>query len=203
MSSRIQIRRLVFIALFAALFILLSAIKLNVGITPVPFTLQTLGVVLAGVFLGGRDGFLSIALVLALTATGLPLLHGQGGWSLIVGPTGGFLWIFPFCALLTGYVSVRLLRSRLAENRVLSFIVLFIVMELFGSFLAYVGGIPWLMHVTGLSFAKAMTAGCYPYLPGDAVKNVVAAAAAVALRNYLPSLHRDSAPYNGAAGSSY
>lgn len=199
MSSRNGIRRLVFIALFAALFILLSAIKLNFGITPVPFTLQTLGVVLAGAFLGGRDGFLSILLVLALTAAGLPLLHGQGGWSLIAGPTGGFLWMFPICALFTGLISVRLLRSGLARNRFALFVALFIGMELFGSFLAYVGGIPWLMHVTGFSFAKAMAGGCYPFLAADALKNVIAAAAVVALRDHLPSLRARSADSAGAA----
>ncbi|QJC52208.1 biotin transporter BioY [Paenibacillus albicereus] len=182
------LRRIVFIALFAALFVVFSAIQIQLGFSPVPFTLQTMAVALAASFLGARDSFLSLMLVYALTATGLPLIGYKGGLSLFAGPTAGFLWIFPACALLIGLIVPRLLARTAELGPVRTFLGTLIVMELFGSLLAYVGGIPWLMQATGMSFAKAMAGGCYPFLLPDLLKNIVAAAAAVALRSYLPSL---------------
>ncbi|PLT46112.1 Substrate-specific component BioY of biotin ECF transporter [Paenibacillus pasadenensis] len=182
------LRRIVFIALFAALFVVFSAVQIQIGISPVPFTLQTMAVAIAGSFLGARDSFLSIALVYGLAATGLPLIRFQGGLSLFVGHTAGFLWVFPLCALLIGLIVPRLLVRLSGRSPVLTFLAVFAVLELLGSLLAYVVGIPWLMQATGLSFAEAMAAGCYPFLLPDLLKNVVAAGAAVALSAYLPSL---------------
>ncbi|MFX3634256.1 MAG: biotin transporter BioY [Candidatus Pristimantibacillus sp.] len=185
MRTNSNVRSIVFIALFAALFIVMSSIEVKIGL-PVPITLQTFAVILAGVFLGPRNGFISIIVVLALTATGLPLLHGRGGLSYLVGATGGFLWVFPLCALLIGFTTSKVLKSPyFKQNRIAAIIVLFILFELFSSFLAYVVGIPWLMHVTGFSFAKAMLNGCYPFLIGDAIKSFIAVLLTLTLRPYI------------------
>ncbi|OXM16066.1 biotin transporter BioY [Paenibacillus herberti] len=188
MSSVSPLRRIVFIALFAALFVLFSSIQIQIGVSPIPFTLQTMAVALAGAFLGARDGFLSIVLVYALTATGLPMIYGQGGLALLAGPTAGFLWIFPICAFIIGLIVPRILAGAGNRSYFMTFLLVFIVMEVVGSLMAYVGGIPWLMHAADLSFSSAMNGGCYPFLVPDLLKNIVAAAAAVALRSYLPSL---------------
>lgn len=185
MRTSSSIRSTVFTALFAALFIVMSAIQIKVG-SYVPITLQTLAVTLAGAILGPRKSFISIMIVIALTATGLPLFSGKGGLETLTGATGGFIFAFPFCALLIGFATQALFRAEfIMRNRIFSFIALFIVFELFGSFLSYVPGVPWLMHVTGLSFGKAMTAGCYPYLPGDAIKSFVAVIIVLSLKPYI------------------
>lgn len=196
MSTSSNIRSTVFIALFAALFIVMSTIQIKVG-SYVPITLQTLAVTLAGAILGPRKSFLSLILVIALTATGLPLLGGRGGLETLTGHTGGFIFAFPFCAMLVGFATQALFRSEaLMRNRIVAFIALFIVFELFGSFLTYVPGIPWLMHVTGLDFNKAMAAGCYPYLPGDAIKSFVAAIITLSLKPYILRLQSSMASKN-------
>ncbi|WP_042160634.1 biotin transporter BioY [Paenibacillus gorillae] len=185
MRSTSNVRNLVFIALFAALFIAMSSIELRLGL-PVPITLQTLALTLAGAFLGPRNGFFAILIVLALTATGLPLLHGKGGISYLVGATGGFLFIFPFCAMLIGFATRFIFNNdKLRTNRTLTFIALFIAFELFGSLISYVAGVPWLMQVTGLSFQKAMAAGCYPFLLGDVIKAFAAAVITLSLKPYI------------------
>jgi Uncharacterized conserved protein len=185
MRTSSSIRSTVFIALFAALFIVMSTIQIKVG-SYVPITLQTLAVTLAGAILGPRKSFISLVIVIALTATGLPLLSGRGGLETLTGHTGGFIFAFPFSALLIGFATQALFRSKaLMRNRIVAFIALFIVFELFGSFFTYVPGVPWLMHVTGLGFGKAMTAGCYPYLPGDAIKSFVAAIIVLSLKPYI------------------
>lgn len=185
MNRNSSIRSIVFIALFAALFIVMSAIQIKIGL-PVPITLQTLAVTLAGAFLGPRNGFLAMLAVIVLTATGLPLLNGQGGFAVLTGATGGFIFAFPFCAMLIGFAARAALRSSyLQNNRIASIIVLFVIFELFGSFLAYVPGIPWLMHVTDWSFEKAMVGGCYPFLAGDAIKSAIAVVLTLSLKPYI------------------
>jgi biotin transport system substrate-specific component len=180
-----RIRGLVFTALFGALFIAFSSIQVPVG--TVPITLQTLAVMLAGGLLGPVYGFLSIALVVALAATGLPLIHGSGGLSLLLGPTAGFIWMFPIAALFIGIVSDRLFGTgqKLQSSKT---ILLFVGIVIFGIMLVYIGGVPWLAYKLNLTPAKAMAVGCYPFLPGDTLKAVVAAALIRTLRPLLPRL---------------
>jgi len=194
MQSNNNVRSIVFIALFAALFIVMSAIQLKIGL-PVPITLQTLAVVLAGVFLGPRNGFLSIAVVIVLAATGLPLYGGQGGFAALTGPTAGFIFIFPFCAMLIGFATRAILSNEMLQrNRIASSIALFIAFELFGSFLAYVAGVPWLGHVYNLSLPKALAAGCYPFLIGDAIKSFVAVIITLSLKPYILRIQSSISP---------
>jgi biotin transport system substrate-specific component len=187
----LDIRSIVFTALFAALFIVMSTIKIPIPITLVPISLQTLAVMLAGAFLGPRLGFLSIFIVVLLTALGLPLLHGEGGLALIKGVTGGFILMFPISAFLVGLFTSMLLKSGiLTRNKVTGFIMLFVIFEVFGSFLAYVGGVPWLGHVLNKSFAEALVLACYPFLLGDTIKAVLAAIVVMTLHDYVPYLRR-------------
>jgi biotin transport system substrate-specific component len=182
-SSAWNVRGLVFSALFAALFIVFSMIKIPAGINPVPFTLESFAVMLAGGLLGARYGFYSIFTVFILTAIGLPLLHGQGGLSLVMGKTGGFIWMFPIAALLIGWVS-----SRIQGQGIVAFALLFLVMEAFGSLLLYVSGVPWLAYAAGISVSKAMTLAAYPFLLPDLLKAIVASAIVLKLRKYVPPL---------------
>src|SRR5262245_27892298 len=72
--------------------------------TPVPITGQTLGVLLVGAALGFRRGVASLGLYLAEGAAGLPVFSGgAAGAAHLMGPTGGYLWSFPFAAVLVGW----------------------------------------------------------------------------------------------------
>ncbi|MBD2845203.1 biotin transporter BioY [Paenibacillus sp. IB182496] len=183
-----SLRSLVYTALFAALFIVMSYIKIPLGFTAVPLSLQPLAVMLAGAFLGPVYGFLSIFSVIALAAVGLPLIQGNGGLSLMLGFTGGFLWMFPVCAWAVGLATGRLLRSRgLARQKTLRAGALFVTIFFCGS-LSYLAGVPWYTHVADISLSKAMVAAMYPFLPGDVIKAVVATILVLALRAYAPQL---------------
>ncbi len=174
---------MVFTALFAALFIVFSAIKFYWGSSTVPHTLQTLAIMLTGGLLGARYGFNSIFLVVVLTALGLPLLHGEGGWVLITGRTGGFIWMFPIAALSIGWFS-----QRIKGSNWVSFLLLFLVMEVFGSLLLYVSGVPWFAHVMGFSLEKSLALAAYPFLVTDMLKALIATGIVFSLRKYMPRL---------------
>lgn len=182
-KSAWNIRGMVFTALFAALFVIFSAIKVSIGISAVPFTLQTLAIMLTGGILGPRYGFFSIFIVVALTALGLPLLHGEGGWSLLVGGTAGFIWMFAPSALLIGWFS-----EKVRGNNAVQFLSLFAIMVVFGILLLYAGGVPWYAHVADISLGKAISVAAVPFILPDLLKAVVAAAVVLAVRKSVPAL---------------
>jgi biotin transport system substrate-specific component len=91
-------------------FALLTAVGAQVEVphNPVPFTLQTLFVLLAGGFLGARNGFLSMSAYLLAGLAGLPVFSQFGfGVAKILGPTGGYLIAFPVAAWVVGTLTER------------------------------------------------------------------------------------------------
>jgi len=81
------------------------AARLEIPHYPVPFTLQTMLVLLAGAFLGSRNGAWSQILYLASGALGFPVFAGGAfGLLRLVGPTGGYLLAFPVAAAVVGYL---------------------------------------------------------------------------------------------------
>ncbi|GIP31316.1 biotin transporter BioY [Paenibacillus sp. J2TS4] len=181
-TSAVTVRGLTFSAMFAALLVVLSFVTIYTGFSPVPITLQNFAVMLAGAVLGARYGLISVGTVVVLTALGFPLLHGAGGPGLIFGPTGGFIWAYPLAAFFIGYFV-----NRIKGHGIFSFLLLFIVMLAFGSLLLYVPGVPWLAYSAKISLGKAMVLGCYPYLPGDAIKALAAALIVLPVRKLFPA----------------
>lgn len=188
---RLTLRGTAFSALFAALVVVFGFVSIPLGFTPVPITLQTLAVMLAGALLGPRYGFFSMFLVIALTALGFPMLHGQGGLGVLLGPTGGYVWMWPFSALIIGWFVLKIRSQGPA-----AYAAIFVISALFGALLVYVSGVPWLARVAGYSLSKAIAAGCLPYIPGDLIKAAAAAVIVVPLRRVFP-VHR----LTGEAGS--
>jgi biotin transport system substrate-specific component len=85
---------------------LLTAVgaQITIPLLPVPFTLQTLFVLLSGAFLGARKGAAAQVAYLAAGAAGLPVFAGFSGTALhLLGPTGGYLLAFPGAAFLAGW----------------------------------------------------------------------------------------------------
>ncbi|MDT9717354.1 biotin transporter BioY [Paenibacillus sp. ClWae2A] len=178
---KLSLRGIVFSALMAAILVLFGYISIPIGFSPVPITLQTLAVMLAGGLLGPLYGFLSVTMVVVLTALGFPLLHGTGGLAVLLGPTGGYVMMWPFSALLIG-----LLLARINIKGVTGFILAFVVFELFGSLLVYVSGVPWLAYAYKMDLPEAMIQGFYPYIIGDLIKAVFAAIIIAPVRMVFP-----------------
>jgi len=167
---------LAYIALFAAVIAVLGLVPaIQTGVISVPITLQTAGVMLAGAVLGPRRGALAVALFLLVVAAGAPLLSGgRGGLGAFTGPSGGFL-----LGWLPGAFVVGLLAARLPRRRALP--VLLLANAVGGIAVIYAVGIPFLAAVTDTTLGAAAT-GSATFLPGDAVKAVVAALVAERLR---------------------
>lgn len=159
----------------ASLFVALCA-RITIPLlplTPVPLTVQNLGVLLVGLLLGSRRGFAALTFYLIEGMMGLPVFSplGPGGVAQLFGPTGGFLLAYPFVAFLAGYVFERGAKSfvRAATAGLLAEILLF------------VGGLAWLYALTH-SLAKAAFLGLYWFIAAEIIKIMVAAAIAVRWR---------------------
>lgn len=94
------------VAAFAALTALSARVTIETG-GPVPFTLQVLPSILAGLVLGWRDGALSQIAYVAMIAIGLPLDARAIGAAALGGPTAGFLIGFiPTAAVAGGLAQI-------------------------------------------------------------------------------------------------
>lgn len=142
-------------------------------LTPVPLTVQNLGVLLVGLLLGSRRGFVALALYLAEGAFGLPVFNptGLGGLAQLLGPTGGFLMVYPFVAFLAGYVFERGAKTFVRAA----------VAGLLAEILLFAGGLTWL-YVFTHSLAKAAYLGLYWFLAAEVIKVLFAAAIATRWR---------------------
>jgi biotin transport system substrate-specific component len=174
MDSSNQLRMIVYASLFAALTAVGAFLAIPIG--PVPIVLQNMFVYLAGLLLGGRWGLASVGVYLLAGACGLPVFAGGlGGISRFIGPTGGYLIGYLPTVFLIGKMSQK------ANPRIVSDVLAMIC----GTLVLYACGVSWLKIVTGISPAKALALGMYPFLIGDALKIAAAAAIAKSLRPVL------------------
>ncbi|KQM84557.1 BioY protein [Agromyces sp. Leaf222] len=169
-------------AVFAALIAALGLPgALVIGGGAVPITFQTLGVMLAGAILGARKGFLSVLLLIALVAAGLPLLSGgRGGLGVFVGPSVGYLLGWLLGVLVIGWATARLLpRYRILPALLWT--------ALGGIVAVYLVGIPMFAAITGTPIVAAATASLV-FLPGDLIKVVITVLVAKGVHRAWPGL---------------
>jgi biotin transport system substrate-specific component len=164
-AEKSSLRGMAYASMFGALTALGAYIM--IPLPPVPITMQTLFVILAGALLGGYLGALSQVVYILLGIIGLPVFTGgKAGIGVLFGPTGGYLIGFVVGAFIIGKLT-----SLKREPGLL---------WLMGSMFAGIGvlytlGIIQLMLVAKLNFIKAISVGLLPPLPGDIIKIVVAA----------------------------
>lgn len=152
-------------AIFTALTVVMAQFSIPVG--PVPISLATLAIYLAGGILGASGGTVSQILYVLLGAAGLPVFAGfSGGASDIAGPTGGYIVGYVVCAWIVGILSGRFGRKVLPL--VLSMIL--------GTAALYFLGTAWFMFVTKRGLWTSLTLCVLPFLIGDAAKIAVSAA---------------------------
>lgn len=168
-------RRIAAVIGFAVLTGIGAVIELRIPGNPVPITAQTLIVSLAGVLLGPWLGASSQALYLLVGALGAPVFSGGAfGVPHLLGPTGGYLLAFPLAAAATGWLAGPPRRGLLPGVRLAVAITL-------GTFVIFAGGAAQLVLFTG-DPVGAFRLGVLPFLPGDAVKIVLALLVALRYR---------------------
>lgn len=167
----LEYARQVALVVGASLFVALCA-RITIPLlplTPVPLTVQNLGVLLVGLLLGSRRGFAALVLYLMEGAVGLPVFNptGPGGIVQLFGVTGGFLLSYPLVAFAAGYIFERGKKSfaRAAAAGIVAELLLF------------ASGLSWLYVLTH-SLSKAAYLGFYWFVAAEVMKVMFAAAIA-------------------------
>lgn len=173
-------RNIAYIAVFAALTVVLGLLPPFVLLSGVPITAQSLGVMLCGAVLGSKRGALAVLLFLALVAIGLPFLAGgRGGVGAFATPSVGFLIGWPFAAFVTGLIMERgIPRNLFWRGFVAATIGGIVVLYVFG-----IGGMAIMLDKTLIEAAGF----ALPFIPGDAIKAVIAGGIVKGLHRMRPN----------------
>ncbi len=171
------------IALAGSAFVALCAhVSVALPVTPVPFTFQPFAVLLVGMLFGPAVGFGALAAYLCEGALSLPVFTpvGAPGVARLLGPTGGYLFAYPFAAALAGWFPRLFVRW----NRFLAYALAGALAML----LVYASGAAWFSSVLNLPFTAALTGAILPFAGPDAIKVCIAAAMVASLQRCFPDV---------------
>jgi biotin transport system substrate-specific component len=156
-------RDAVLVAAGAGLTGLAAQVSVHTPLTPVPFTLQTLAVLLTGAALGSMRGAVSMLLYLVAGVAGVPWFESHThGWG---GPSFGYILGFVVAAGVVGELA-----RRGNDLEVLSAVGMMVV----GLAIVFVFGATWLANDLHVSAQKAVDLGVTPFLIGEVLKLAVA-----------------------------
>lgn len=184
-SSRNQLQNIALIAVFAALIIVLAFVSIPVGAAGVPIVLQNAAVVLAGLVLGGRRGFLTALLFLGLGMIGLPVLAGgRTTLAALASPTVGYIVGYLLSAFVAGTIAYLAPKKRGAGM----FTVLGLA-ALAGLLTQYASGIVGLTLRAGLSLSEA-TISQAPFILPDLAKFAFMVVIAAGVHAAFPDIRK-------------
>ncbi len=160
---KLNTRDMTLVAVMAALICVAG--PLTVAIGPIPLSLATFAIYLAGAVLGAKRGALAVALYLLIGAVGVPVFSGfSGGFQKLAGVTGGYLVGYLPCAWLTGLGACG------ADEKSGKGVWRLPAMMALGTATLYAVGTAWFMVQTKTPLGAALGMCVLPFLPGDAVK---------------------------------
>lgn len=173
-KHREGIRGTVLCGLFAAIIAVLTLVTIPMP-SGVPITLQTFAVALCGYSLGCAKGTAATFVYVALGAVGLPVFSGmKGGFSVLVGPTGGYIYGFIGMAALCGLGAFLFFRLTKREGAVMKALgtAAAVVCGLAGLAVCHVCGTIQFAALTGRTFGEAAMLASVPYLAKDIISVV-------------------------------
>ncbi len=153
----------------------------------VPFTMQTMGVFLTLLVLGGFRGTFSIIIYILLGSLGLPVFAGfSSGVGVLAGPTGGYIVGF----ILMGLVYQLVMSGTRDEQRKKQLLLRKFIAMLLGLFVCYLFGTLWFAKVytgafTFKGFYSALGVCVVPFIIPDLLKMWLAFAMSSRIKKLL------------------
>ncbi|HXK51607.1 MAG TPA: biotin transporter BioY [Caldisericia bacterium] len=173
-----SVRQIATTALFIALLSIGSMIYLPIG--PIPYTLQTFFVFLAGILLGKKWGTIAIAVWILLGLIGIPVFsQGRAGVMILLSPTSGFLIGFLAASFTMGWYLEK--KKNVFSNALVSIFIGLFWIYLFGGVGFYLHSI-WVIH-NPYSWQEIFQYAIAPFILVDLAKGVLAALVGVKMRS--------------------
>jgi biotin transport system substrate-specific component len=148
----------------AAFVGLAAQIAIPLPFTPVPLTLQTFAVLLAGAALGSLRGIMAMSLYAVAGIAGVPwFAEGSSGFAM---PSFGYILGFIVAAAIVGRIAEH--GATLTAWRTAGLMIV-------GNLVIYAVGVTWLKFAIDATWATALQLGVAPFLIGDAIKIALAA----------------------------
>lgn len=162
--SRTWVMQAVLVVGAAAIVGISAQIIIPLPFTPVPLTLQTFAVLLAGGVLGSTRGALAMIVYLVVGSLGVPwFADGGSGFG---GATFGYI---------VGFIVAAFIVGKLAETGATRTAIRTAGLMVVGNLVIYAIGVSWLALAIGVSFGEALALGALPFILGDAIKIALAA----------------------------
>ncbi len=137
--------------------------------SPVPFTGQTLGVLLLGTAYGASLGFSTVAFYLLMGIAGAPIFaSGSHGFEKIAGATGGYL-----VGMLISSLVLGALAGRKWDQKIKTVIPTMII----GNVIIFTFGLFWLHQYSGQSWSWTIEKGLTPFILAEFIKIAIASTA--------------------------
>jgi biotin transport system substrate-specific component len=163
-AAATALERVAWVLAFAVATALAARLAIPLPNTPVPITAQSLVVLLCGVTLGPGLAAASMALYLALGATGYHVFAlGDWGFYTVAGARGGYLIGFLLAAPLVGLLT----RGRPNWSGLLGAL-------LAGKLAIFAAGVAWLALALQVDLRQALLLGFWPFVPGLVLKVALA-----------------------------
>ena len=188
-KARIAPRDMAMIGLMAAVTCVLAPLSIPIG--PVPISLTNLVLYFSIYLLGTKNSLISYVIYLLLGLVGLPVFSGfTGGPAKLAGPTGGYLIGFLLMIFLAGLFINHGKTTGYTKARRRAFDLTGMIL---GTAAVYAVGTVWLSIQSGMDPRAALFAGVIPFLPGDAIKIILALFEGRKLRNLMLRIGKNTA----------
>ncbi len=144
-----------------------SLVRIPLFFTPVPVTLQTFVVFLAGGLLSPVEAFVSVAAYIAIGVFGAPFF-ANAGWGIpyLLGPTGGYL---------LGFLAAAWMMSSLRQVLSLKTVAGSFTIMALGMAVIHACGALWLVAGLRMTVLQALALGSLPFVLPDLMKAWIAA----------------------------
>lgn len=176
-KNSLPLSQLTLSALFTALIAIMAQVAIPMPFSPVPFTGQTVGVMMTGALLEKKPAGLAVFSYLLIGAAGAPVFSmARGGISMLIGPTGGYLLAFFPAVLIIAFVLEKIKKPSLINLTMAMLPALILIYALGASQLAF------LMHY---SINQVLLVGVLPFIPFDLLKVAIAAFLSLQIKSRL------------------
>lgn len=164
----LSVKDMALCALFAALISIGAVLSIPLP-GPVPFSIQPIFAMLAGVILGSKRGAISMIVYTLMGLVGLPVFSNMaGGFGYVQTPKFGYILGFIACAYITGLI-VEFFDKKKSK-------IGFFVGPFVGVLIIYIVGVPYLFMIlsitakSAISLQNTLAWGFYPFILLDLLK---------------------------------